>query len=197
MKDYEDEAFDELEKKLQKQVAHGVTDGSLWRKRQEPEQDWKTPPKEDAPLVNWAKEQDVTIQSLKDLKRSICDEVGKAAFAQPEQPTPKWQGARFDSALHDQPPQPEQEPVAWMMPDGKTVDKWALQFYGGQVGKPLYTHPPQRKPLTDERLELIGHADLAINNIYIFNGYGEEVPEGRTPIYAGYKAAHGIKEKNT
>ena len=58
MKTYEDEAFDELEKKLQKQVAHGVTDGSLWRKRQEP-----------------------------------------------EQPTPKWQGARFDSALHDQPPQ--------------------------------------------------------------------------------------------
>jgi hypothetical protein len=35
---YEDEAFDELEKKLQKQVAHGVTDGSLWRKRQKPEQ---------------------------------------------------------------------------------------------------------------------------------------------------------------
>ena len=60
--------------------------------------------------------------------------------------------------------------------------------------EPLYTTPPQRNPLSDERLELIGHADLAINNIYIFNGYGEEVPEGRTPIYAGYKAAHGIKE---
>ena len=28
MKDYEDEAFDELEKKLQKQVATGVTDGN-------------------------------------------------------------------------------------------------------------------------------------------------------------------------
>ena len=41
MKDYEDEAFDELEKKLQKQVAHGVTDGSLWRKRQEPERSMK------------------------------------------------------------------------------------------------------------------------------------------------------------
>jgi len=41
MKDYEDEAFDELEKKLQKQVAHGITDGSLWRKRQEPKQDTK------------------------------------------------------------------------------------------------------------------------------------------------------------
>lgn len=36
------------------------------------------------------------------------------------------------------------------------------------------------------RLELIGHADLAINNIHIFNGYGEDVPEGRTPLYAGY-----------
>ena len=41
---------------------------------------------------------------------------------------------------------PEQEPVLWAMPDGKTVDKWALQFYGGQKGKPLYTTPPQRKP---------------------------------------------------
>ena len=40
--------------------------------------------------------------------------------------------------------QPEQEPVLWNMPDGKTVDKWALQFYGGQKGKPLYTTPPQR-----------------------------------------------------
>ena len=57
-----------------------------------------------------------------------------------------------------------------------------------------YTHPQQRKPLTNKRLELIGHADLAINNIYIFNGYGEDVPEGRTPIYAGYKTAHDIKE---
>jgi len=62
------------------------------------------------------------------------------------------------------------------------------------VGTALYTHPQSRKPLTDERLELIGHADLAINNIHIFNGYGEDVPEGRTPIYAGYKTAHDIKD---
>jgi hypothetical protein len=42
MKDYEDEAFDELEKSLQRKVSTGVTDGSnsrkqmtdsLWRKR--------------------------------------------------------------------------------------------------------------------------------------------------------------------
>lgn len=34
MKDYEDEAFDDIEKAQQRRVAHGVTDGSLWRKRQ-------------------------------------------------------------------------------------------------------------------------------------------------------------------
>jgi len=34
MKDYEDEAFDNIEKAQQRKVAHGVTDGSLWRKRQ-------------------------------------------------------------------------------------------------------------------------------------------------------------------
>ena len=37
MKDYEDEAFDDIEKAQQRRVAHGVTDGSLWRKRQEPD----------------------------------------------------------------------------------------------------------------------------------------------------------------
>ena len=52
---------------------------------------------------------------------------------------------RYDkaiAAIKEALAQPEQEPVLWMMPDGKTVDKWALQFYGGQVGKPLYTTPP-------------------------------------------------------
>ena len=50
--------------------------------------------------------------------------------------------------------QPEQEPVLWMMPDGNTADKWALQFYGGQKGKPLYTTPPKREwvGLTDEEI---------------------------------------------
>jgi hypothetical protein len=51
-------------------------------------------------------------------------------------------------------PQLEQEPVLWMMPDGNTADKWALQFYGGQKGKPLYTTPQQRPwvGLTDEEI---------------------------------------------
>ena len=54
------------------------------------------------------------------------------------------------------PPQ-QQEPVLWAMPDGKIADKWALQFYSGQKGKPLYTAPPQRPwvGLTDEDWEQI------------------------------------------
>jgi len=36
-------------------------------------------------LVHQTAQQDATMQSLKDLKRSVCDEVGKAAFAQPVQ----------------------------------------------------------------------------------------------------------------
>ena len=40
--------------------------------------------------------------------------------------------------------QPAQEPVCWVMPDGKTVDKWGRQFYGSTVGEPLYTAPQQR-----------------------------------------------------
>ena len=53
----------------------------------------------------------------------------------------------------------QQEPVLWEMPDGKTADKWALQFYGGQKGKPLYTNPPQRTwvGLTDDEIkEIVG-----------------------------------------
>lgn len=37
------------------------------------------------------------------------------------------------------------EPVLWLMPDGKIVDKWGLQFYGGVEGEPLYKHPPKRE----------------------------------------------------
>ena len=58
--------------------------------------------------------------------------------------------------------QPEQEPVLWMMPDGNTADKWALQFYGGQKGKPLYTTPqalaqPEQEPVAYLCENAVGH----------------------------------------
>lgn len=58
----------------------------------------------------------------------------------------------------------KQEPVLWVMPDGKTVDKWGLQFYGGQTGKPLYTHPQPKREwvgLTDEEIKLFWSQSLA------------------------------------
>jgi hypothetical protein len=81
--------------------------------------------------------------------------------------------------------QPEQEPVLWGMPDGKTVDKWALQFYGGQKGKPLYTTPPQRTwvGLTEgERIDIID----------------EEITTQDITHYALAQAIEAtLKEKNT
>jgi hypothetical protein len=51
--------------------------------------------------------------------------------------------------------QEQGEPVCWVMPDGKTVDKWGRQFYGSTVGEPLYTAPQQRPwvSLTDEEIQ--------------------------------------------
>ena len=80
--------------------------------------------------------------------------------------------------------QPEQEPVAWMMPDGKTVDKWALQFYGGQVGKPLYVTPPQRKPLSDEEMWSLWNSQ----------GIDEMNQQEAIAFARAIEAAHGIKE---
>ena len=74
-----------------------------------------------------------------------------------------------------------QEPVMWVMPDGKTVDKWGLQFYGGQTGKPLYAH----------KREWVGLEP-------------KDMPDGEDPMYdhpfftAGMVwAANKLKEKNT
>ena len=115
-----------------------------------------------------------------------------------EQPEPEPVG--LPEKIYEFVPTPE--PAKWHHPDCEgrciacLIEQVVQEAYGSQGLGYLQRHlttPPQRKPLTDERLELIGHADLTINNIYIFSGYGEEVPEGRTPIYAGYKVAHGIK----
>ena len=45
--------------------------------------------------------------------------------------------------------QPEQEPVAWKTDD---VELYVREDKFGFYNIPLYTHPPQRKPLTDEEI---------------------------------------------
>jgi len=49
--------------------------------------------------------------------------------------------------------QPEQEPAAWLRQRDNTL---ALNDGGlfGSDWTPLYTHPPQRKPLTDDEIEM-------------------------------------------
>ena len=74
--------------------------------------------------------------------------------------------------------QPEQEPVAWIRKDA------TLRFADGKmfaVGQPFYTHPPQRKPLTDEQVEKIIKANMSFQ----MNLAG---------IRQDFEAAYGIKE---
>ena len=73
--------------------------------------------------------------------------------------------------------QPEQEPVAWMNDMGTHID---LNVSGR--GIPLYTTPPQRKPLTDEDVErIVREARVGEHGI----GY---------TIARAIEAAHDIKE---
>ena len=50
--------------------------------------------------------------------------------------------------------QPEQEPVAWLR---KRDSRLALNDSGlfGDEWTPLYSHPPQRKPLTEEQMRQV------------------------------------------
>jgi hypothetical protein len=91
------------------------------------------------------------------------------------------------------PPKQEQsvsvgEPVAWMREDA------TLRFAQGMifaVGQPFYTTPQQRKPLTDEQLEVIWEN-------HQFNSRPSEVSfANRMNLMRAIEAAHGIKEKNT
>ena len=71
----------------------------------------------------------------------------------------------------------EQEPVAWMDDMGTHID---LNVSGR--GTPLYTTPPQRKPLTDEEIILIV-AECASSHQHTDIHFARAI-----------EAAHGIKE---
>lgn len=85
--------------------------------------------------------------------------------------------------------QPEQEPVAWAMlhDNGDFIDAINLEEHArveGQYKHPLYTTPPQRKPLTNEQINEI--ADEFIVNY--------RIPAGsQYDFVRAIEAAHGIK----
>jgi len=80
--------------------------------------------------------------------------------------------------------QPEQEPVAWMRQDGQKVttasDRHNYPDYETRYSIPLYTTPPQRKPLSEEEIGAILEG---------VNAYGTRLYTFARAI----EAAHGIK----
>ena len=81
--------------------------------------------------------------------------------------------------------QPEQEPVAWKTDD---VELYVREDKFGFYNIPLYTHPPQRKPLTDEE---IGNC---IDEVNLTSEYGHHHFGWHKQFARAIEAAHGIKE---
>ena len=84
-------------------------------------------------------------------------------------------------ALRDRLAQPEQKPYAWMAVGG-TI--W--RHKATEDDTPIYTHPPQRKPLTDDEIEA---ALLSVDPMT------KRLPPGMKAFARAIEAAHGIKEK--
>ena len=89
--------------------------------------------------------------------------------------------------VKEKPAQPEQEPVAWMN-DSTPSGIFARHMEGAKnfgCTIPLYTTPPQRKPLTDEQIDRLWSQSLADTE-------GETYLPLREFARA-IEAAHGIK----
>jgi hypothetical protein len=80
-----------------------------------------------------------------------------------------------------QPKEPEQEPVAWMHPDGR-LWTFGKGFDKSTFTIPLYTTPPQRKPLSEEQIDAIAKQHIA-EGTRSFEAFARAI-----------EAAHGIKE---
>ena len=88
-----------------------------------------------------------------------------------------------NKALKEALAQPEQEPVAWWIPK---AEQFCLPSSDGtrpfaKAWEPLYTTPPQRKPLTDEQID--GIASKFYPRSYGLDEFARAI-----------EAAHGIKE---
>ena len=82
--------------------------------------------------------------------------------------------------------EPEQEPVAWMHPDGR-IWTFGRGFDKSTFTIPLYTSPPASKPLTDEEINDI-YDEVARREPY-------NMAVTRRNIARAIEQAHGIGEK--
>jgi len=105
----------------------------------------------------------------------------------------EWLGKKAITTLRAALAQPEQEPMVWTTLIELT---WALRnpgragsFYAAKDGPadiPLYTHPPQRKPLTEEDIFRVAYAEFPywsqdINSAFV------------TQLFRAFEKAHGIE----
>ena len=107
-----------------------------------------------------AAENSAGVNALRDAAQRQLDalagyrrEIGLLTGVPDEQPCDAEVAAR--AALEQEQAEPVQEPVAWMCPDDperETAFHWQAGHCDncGKQRIPLYTAPPQRKPLTDE-----------------------------------------------
>ena len=96
-----------------------------------------------------------------------------------------------EKAIKEALAQSEQEPMAWMDKDGDVLSASVVSGKGLR-NIPLYTTPPQSKPLTDEQI-------FEINNGLATWMFPVEtrVTDRELAFARAIEAAHGIKDKNT
>ena len=85
--------------------------------------------------------------------------------------------------------QPEQEPVAWMCADESLINKGYARFSHVCMGDwkiPVYTNPPQRKPLTDEEVQ------YALESAFLGSDEKRNWQDDLR-VARAIEAAHGIK----
>jgi len=138
----------------------------------------------------WVYDQDPSSGNVASMLVTPVNAIPTAA--QPEQETVAWERPIIYTPPHMIAAQPEQEPVAWMTitaygdeddiwyenPEGKLIEGWTY--------KPLYTTPPQRKPLTGEEIE------------FAWMKVMQSTPGTALPIHEFARAIETkLKEKNT
>ena len=130
--------------------------------------------------------------------------AAKEALAQPEQEDDYWYFRYHETLnkLNAVLAQPEQEPVAWTLGPNLFKD-WCAVWFGPDsdddylakavfdlppmAQKFAYTSPPQRQPLTDEKIEAIG--DEVANATLVGT-----VSNFQVRLARAIEAAHNIKE---
>ena len=119
----------------------------------------------------------------------------KEALAQTQEPV-VWEQFHEHMAgpFYKAPPQPEQEPLAWISTGPARMIHWTSDKPAyGDDWVPLYTTPPQRKPQYDKTKM----------NCFVQDLYDKKIQEGKHGqyeamfhvVHRAIEAAHGIKGK--